>query len=292
MMIRKKIYKLLAGVSPLIQPLFSRRLRVLAYHKVPDKDAFEVQLNYLFCNYNIIGIEQLKAHLFQGQKLPLNPLLITFDDGDFSVFENGLPALQKFKLPCCLFIITSLINTSEGVWIKRVETNEMQRGRSYREAREVVNKMKRISNAERKEKMKQYSSINVRQLSVEELRELSSNNFFIGNHTHTHPMLNTCNQNEIEFEIKEAKKVMEALDYNGYDIFAYPNGNVDYRSCEVIRKEGIKIAFLFDHKINSKNLDPYNLSRIKVDADTEINEFKSKVSGIHPFLFKIKSVLR
>lgn len=289
-MTKKNLYSVLNNISPIFKKVYSRRLRVLAYHSVPDKKAFDAQLKYLSNNYNIINIDKLKAHLFEGQNLPKRPLLITFDDGDFSVYENGLPVLKKYKLDSCLFIITHLINSKESVWIKKVEKGEMNNGKTYADARKEVARLKKIPNSKRIEEMKKFPSVSEKQLSTKELLELSVNKVFIGNHTHTHPMLDKCNKKEIILELENARKTLLSLGFEGYDIFAYPNGNEDEASNKILKEEGIKMAFLFDHKVNSKNINPLSISRIMVDSNTELNEFKTKVSGLHPFLFNLKSL--
>jgi peptidoglycan/xylan/chitin deacetylase (PgdA/CDA1 family) len=255
---------------------------------VPDEKAFEKQVIYLKSHYNIIDIEFLLRHFREKTPLPKNPLLLTFDDGDISVLEKGLSVLKKHHLSSCLFVITGLVNTSQDVWIKRVEAKEMKEGKSYLESREVVKEFKRISNAERVKKMEGYPEVSVPQLTTNNLKEMENYGMFIGNHTHTHPMLDKCTSEEISEELTEAKKVFEALQLSGFNVFAYPNGNADEKTTEILKSFGMELVFLFDHKINEKKLDPLNISRIRVDSDTEMTEFKAKVSGAHPFIFNLR----
>lgn len=285
---RSKAYIALSKLSFFFNRKYSNRLRVLAYHKVPDEKAFEKQVEYLKSHYIIIGIERLLAHFEKKEALPKNALLITFDDGDITVLQKGLPVLEKHNLKSCLFIITGLINTSEDIWIKRVEAKEMEEGKSYAEARQVVKKLKSITNAEREKRMRDYPPIFKQQLSTKELSKMQQQGMYIANHTHTHPMLDNCTKEEITEELKASKKVFQGLALPGFDIFAYPNGNADKRTNSVLKEFQMKLVFLFDHKINNQKLDPLNISRIRVDSDNEMNEFISKVSGVHPFIFNLR----
>ena len=75
------------------------------------------------------------------------------------------------------------------------------------------------------------------------------------------------------------------MEFEHGDIFAYPNGNYDGRVEEVLVENKIAMTFLFDHKINNSNIHPLRISRIKVDSDNDLHEFKVKISGFHPFLY-------
>lgn len=285
---RSAIFSSLNLLHPLFKRINRNRLRVLAYHTIPDQKKFERQLKYLEKEYNIISIDDLLNSLQGRGTLPEHPLLITFDDGDYSVYEKGLPALKKFNVPSCLFIITGLINTTQDVWIKKVEAREMNAGKSYFEARKEVRRLKLLENRERLKEIENCPEVEKRQLSGKEIFELKDAGMFIGNHTHTHPMLDRCTSAEVQKELNESQRVFHDLGLNGFDIFAYPNGNEDPSTKEVLEQNHMKLVFLFDHKINPEKINPLYISRIKVDTDTEIDEFKSKVSGIHPFLFNLK----
>src|SRR5690606_41190681 len=63
----------------------------------------------------------LLSFFHQNKELPENPILITFDDGDIRVYENGFPVLKKMGLPSVLFIITQLIDSKETFWCRRIE---------------------------------------------------------------------------------------------------------------------------------------------------------------------------
>ena len=286
---RNKIYKLLGNFDFLFNTIYDNRLRVLAYHKVPDKKAFEKQVIYLRSHYNIISIPQLIESIEEKKALPKKPLLITFDDGDITVLENGLPVLNKYDINSCLFIITGLVNTSNDTWITRVEQQEMNRGKTYQEARKVVNHFKKIPNKERETNMDDYPEVTKRQLNTGDLKNMQEQGMYIANHTHTHPMLDKCTSEEITRELKASKQVFDDLGLPGYNVFAYPNGNTSESTNRSLKNADIKLIFLFDHKINGTVLDPFNISRIRVDSDTELTEFKSKVSGVHPFIFNLKN---
>jgi len=285
---RNLVYKLLIPFSRIEAASTSSQLRVLAYHDVPNVSKFEQQLIYLKNNYNVIDLETLKLHLKDCEPLPNNSLLITFDDGDISVLENGLSLLYKYNLPSILFIITSLINTKDMFWCRKVEAVFQEAGNSYFNARQKVRELKNMPNVDRMNYLNGLRKVKSRQLSLEDLYELEEGKMLIANHTHTHPMMDMCTDEEIMNELEITYNKFKGWGLDRYSIFAYPNGNWDAKSEELLKNKGIKMAFLFDHKINKLNINPMRISRIRINSDTEINEFKVKVSGLHSKLMKLK----
>ena len=285
---RKFFYLFLSVFHKIFGFWFRHNLRVLAYHTVTSPEKFEEQLMFLESNFSIIDIHQLRDFLFHNKELPKKPLLITFDDGDISVLEKGLPLLQKYELPSVLFVITGLINTSKTVWWRRVEKSYEGNAKSYPEARAMVKRLKELPNQERENYLRNIEFSESRQLTEDQLQFLQSSRMFIGNHTHTHPMLNKCNDSEITEEFQAVKAGFEKWKLPGYSTFAYPNGNWDRRTETLLKENGIEIAFLFDHSLNDKKIHSLRISRIAVDAHLELPEFKVKVSGLHPLLLRLK----
>jgi poly-beta-1,6-N-acetyl-D-glucosamine N-deacetylase len=285
---RKVQYKFLSILSILFKNIYKNRLRVLAYHDVVDAAMFESQIKYLKTNYNIVSIEDVKNNVLKNHALPPFPLLLTFDDGDISVLETGLPILKKYNCPACIFIITDLINSNSDFWFKTVRRKLKDAGLSIEEITIKMNHLKSVPNSERLEEIKKFGTLPKKQLTEADLDFLINNNIFIGNHSHTHPMFNNCEPVEITSEIKNVINFFESINIQGYDVFAYPNGNWDENSESILKQMSINLAFLFDHKINSKSINPYRISRIRANSDMGIHELKTKVSGLHSAFQAIK----
>lgn len=287
-MINNIVYKILTIPAYLYNILYRNRLRVLAYHDIVDKNTFNNHIEFLKTNYNVIDVGILKAHLFKKEPLPKKPLFISFDDGDYTVFENGLPALKSHKCPACLFIITELINTNKDFWFNTARKIEKENGKNSYEVRAIIQDLKSKTNNERKMKMKDYGDGERKQLSLGDLHTLINNKVFIANHSHTHPIFSRCEKEELNYEFKESKKFFQINGMNGYDVFAYPNGSFDNQSEKALKENNIKLAFLFDHKVCAKNINPLRISRIRTNSDMSLDELKVKVSGLHSALQIIK----
>jgi len=266
----------------------NKNLRVIAYHTVPDSRVFRSHLLYLKKYYNVISIFELKQYLFANKPLPAKAVLITFDDGDYSVYQNGVPVLKELNLPSVLFIITGLINTEKTFWCRRVENVLQEKGLTYQESRSKVRELKQMTNIEREQYLKTLPPWKSKQLTGRELFECKKAKMFIANHTHNHPMIDNCSTDEVITELKLAKETFDDLALEGYSIFAYPNGNFTEKAEKILMEHKVKMAFLFDHNVNSKNIHPFRISRIMADTNLELNEFKVRVSGLHKKLINTK----
>ncbi|MDR5590573.1 polysaccharide deacetylase family protein [Christiangramia sp. SM2212] len=263
---------------------FRRKIRVLAYHKVPDIRSFQEQVKYLKSNFNIISLEDLIDAFYHGKKLNPKSLLITFDDGDYSVYENALPILKEENINAVLFIITKLINSNQTFW-----WDELEYYLGENKGNEITWKLKDLPNIERENFLSELRdksekpSLRVKQLKSEELQIMNKSNLQIANHSHTHPMFDKCSVAELEKEMDQSMSFLKDLNLYS-DVFAYPNGNLDLTSEKVLQNQGIKLAFLFDHKL-ANLYNPLRISRIRVDASLPIHEFKAKVSGLHSIIY-------
>ncbi len=286
---RNFYYNLLSVFSGIFRFVYRKNLRVLAFHDVPDRSTFSKQVGYLKSCYNVIDIVTLQESILnRDKKLPNYPLLITFDDGDISILKNGLPVLIDHKVSSCIFIITGYINSRYSSWWEKVEVNEKKNGKPPIAIRKQINLLKIIKNKERLEILDNYPEINQKQLSREDLLYMQQNGIFIANHSHSHPMFDKCTETEIQEEMDSSKVLFDIWNIAGFEVFAYPNGSWNQLSEDLLKKNAIKLAFLFDHKLNPSEISPLRISRIKTNADMSLAELKVKVSGLHSLLSNYK----
>ncbi|MFW5713544.1 MAG: polysaccharide deacetylase family protein [Brevefilum sp.] len=75
---------------------------------VPD---FRSQMEALDeMGFTAISISTFLEVLLNGGELPEKPVVITFDDGHLSVYENAFPIMQEFGLPGVFYIVVNRIN--------------------------------------------------------------------------------------------------------------------------------------------------------------------------------------
>src|SRR5215216_3933093 len=67
----------------------------VVYYVSPD--TFDQQLNLLYqLGYKTISVELLVKVIKEGAELPPKPILLTFDDGSETIYENALPMMQRY----------------------------------------------------------------------------------------------------------------------------------------------------------------------------------------------------
>jgi peptidoglycan/xylan/chitin deacetylase (PgdA/CDA1 family) len=82
-----------------------------AYYVSPE--AFDQQLNLLYqWGYRTISVELLVRAIQEGAELPPKPILLTFDDGSETIYENALPIMHRYKFTGVSYIVYNYIGVS------------------------------------------------------------------------------------------------------------------------------------------------------------------------------------
>jgi len=94
--------------------------RVLLYHRVGDArhpstnvstEAFRGQMEWLRDQgFHVVPTESLERFLLQGKPLPERAVVLHFDDGYRSVFENAVPVLREFGYPFTVYLPTEAVD--------------------------------------------------------------------------------------------------------------------------------------------------------------------------------------
>ena len=81
------------------------------YYVAPD--LFDKQMNLLYqWGYRTISVEMLAKALTEGAELPPKPILLTFDDGSETIYQNALPIMQRYDFTGTAYIVYNYIGTS------------------------------------------------------------------------------------------------------------------------------------------------------------------------------------
>jgi peptidoglycan/xylan/chitin deacetylase (PgdA/CDA1 family) len=180
-----------------------KNIPILLYHAVDDDpielstspEAFRNQMKYFKSECNPVSISELEL-LAQGSKRVERPLMITFDDGLHSIFENAFPVLSELKIPFSIFLATGCI------------------GKTF-----TINGLRKrmLGNAD---------------LQIMLKSELVS----LGSHTNSHTVFVGQKETIMEQEILESNKIISAIAGESPIAFAYPKGKGDPHSSEIIKK--------------------------------------------------------
>lgn len=260
-----------------------QRIAAIGYHGVTSSRAFARQLDALGSIGVFITPDELRAAI-DGESLPENSILLTFDDGERSVLDKGLPVIAEFGIRPILFVCGGLLDGRSPFWWEEAES-------LANDGIETVRRLKRVPDEERREALatlrEQGPAIPGNQLTTEELRALVDAGFEIGNHTWDHPCLDQCDAPEVERQIAEGH---EALVSRGITptAFAYPNGNLDPRAEPALERLGYDLGFLFDHHHTRLTQPRLRLSRLRLDSSASPERARMIVSGIHGGIMRLR----
>jgi poly-beta-1,6-N-acetyl-D-glucosamine N-deacetylase len=245
----------------------------------------------IVCYHSIKNAENFEKHV---RYLKANDVLITFDDGCTSVYDIAFPILKKHNVEAILFVITSLIDTDNPFWWDEIRYYDPENG----EAR--VWEVKKWPDTDRREFLKKLRAesnkplLKQKQLITSQLQEMQENGIVIGNHSHSHPMLDQCSDEGIREELRQSANFFRERRLDGFHYFAYPNGNSNLRTEKILAEQGVRFAFLFDHAINDE-FNPMRISRLSVNDHTSMWKLRFITSGLHsailPFRKKIRRLM-
>jgi len=110
--------------KPILPEKRTTKVPILVYHHIRlmydgsrglrrmtvTADVFGQQMKFLQdSGYHVITFSDLADYFEQGRELPTLPVIITFDDGWVTQYENALPLLSKYHFPATFFVVTDYI---------------------------------------------------------------------------------------------------------------------------------------------------------------------------------------
>lgn len=276
--------------------LARRRLTVLAYHGVDDPGAFDLQLAWLASRTNPISLGDL-LHAANGGPLPECATLVTFDDGERSVLEHGLPLLRRHGVPAVAFVVAGLLDTSEPFWWDEVAYLVAAGGTApaiaTSDPASAVRALKLVPDGVRRESIAALRASapgahpGGAQLTAEEVRRMARDGVAVGNHSLSHPILDRCPDDVLDHEIAASHSILTRILGKEPKAFAYPNGDQDPRVRRTVARHGYEVAFAFDHRVTPwPPADLMAVSRVRVDSTASVDRLATITSGLNPFILR------
>jgi peptidoglycan/xylan/chitin deacetylase (PgdA/CDA1 family) len=258
-----------------------KRLRVLAYHGVPEAETFADQVQHLVDRWHPVSAQTVIDASQGGPALPERSVWLTFDDGLSSTVGAGAEVLARFGIEATAFVNPGAVGRCQ--WWEVVEAVE---------GIEAVRAAKKVDDDERREIVARADerldpdtrrTLEANVASLEDLHRWVEAGHTIGNHTWDHPCLDRCHPDEQLRQVDEGGRALIEAGLMDRRLFAYPNGNWSPLVDDHLRAEGYDLALLFDHHLARLD-DPLAVSRLRVDAAASPARFKSILSGVQPAL--------
>ena len=259
---------------------------------------FESALKFLTKYYNPVRLEDVLANS-DGRGLPPRAVLVTFDDGYASVMEWAAPLCDKFGVPAIFFLNAAFLDNhrlapdSLVCFVANVQGMEtinaavrVVQGTNSPKLNCMAEVFSRffpaISLAERKvflDALVHLGKINERQLAEEarlyltrnQLCELASLGFEIGNHTYTHVRCRSLTAENLTEEVDRNKAELEAISGKQVRSFSVPYGSSADLTFELmghLKLSGHEVAFLSESAANLRGANQFVLDRVSTYADS------------------------
>ena len=256
---------------------------------------FEKQLKLITKYCSPVSLESI----ISDQKLPANPVMLTFDDGYMNNYTYAYPLLKKYKVPATIFVATGFIDQSHFLWTDEIETiitkaeperyrfnwenetmalelsNHADKLRTFFFLTQYAKSLTAFQKNRFIEELRKFlcseydwNSLDPLYLPLtwDQIREMNEDDLIsIGSHTVSHPILAKCTLQQQRTELELSKqRINEEL---GLDCisFAYPNGkftDYNHETIRLLRNLGYKFAVTaVSGYINQDRRDNYQLNR-------------------------------
>ena len=252
------------------------------YFHDPSSRLFESCLKWLQrAGFQFISLDDLSLIIREGKPIPKGAVFLTVDDGWKNNRLNIAQIAEKYKVPVAIFVSTEPVEKGGAYWWSYIK-----KATAANAIRQNVEDLKKLENEERVrivEAIKIQFPIEREALTIEEVKEIASGKMVtIGSHTVTHPILTTCSDERVAFEINTSKQVLESWLSKPVQYFAYPNGNFTDREISLLKKADYKLAFTTQtHYLTTKNINEYySIPRFEVFENASFAENICRMSGV------------
>ncbi len=204
--------------------------------------------------YRTLSLIDAANCLRKKEAFPARSMVITFDDGYRSVYEEAFPVLQRYGMSATVFLTVGKRNN-----VNLVRDLPSLEGRSM--------------------------------LSWRSVQEMQSYGIVFGAHTMTHPDLTHLPMDEIKEEILESKEIIENALGTTVSTFAYPYGRYNDLVREVV-KENFTCACSDRLGLTKMDSDLYTLERVDSYYLRTDRLFSLTLTRLFPWYIRARSFPR
>ena len=213
------------------------RIPIIMYHQISENKSIwgdyviplsvlEEDFQYMKNNnINPISFDQLMRYTEKGEKLPQNPIILTFDDGERSFITKVLPLLEKYKYPANMNIVGSLVE----LYTQNGDTDD------------------------------RYAYLNekdVKELAKNKLVSLGCHSYNLHSLSGRRGMGKIYGESEEDYkkliyeDIRKFNSYFEGITGENTEIIAYPYGIKNETLKAIVREKGFKITLTCREEIN------------------------------------------
>jgi len=260
---------------------------------------FEDALHFLIRHYTPVSLQEVLEDS-EGRRLPPRPVLVTFDDAYASVSEFAAPLCSKLGVPAVFFVNGACLDNQRlaldnlvcyvanvcglGTINAAARVASGTRDIELLSLAQVFSRLlPAISPSAReifRSALVQLAGIKERELAAEmglyltsqQLHDLATFNFEIGNHTYTHANCRSLSAGDFAEEIDRNKAVLEAVSGKKVRSFSVPYGSSADLTTDLVahlRRSGYEAVFLSESRINPPCSDRFRLDRVSIKTGSD-----------------------
>ncbi len=229
--------------------MFWNGIPVLAYHKISNRIGWGItnvpirffynQMRYLYEN----GYQTITASEIYQTGDTSKKIVISFDDGDVSIFENAFPIMKEFGFVGTVFIITDFVG-KPGTW----DANPF--------------------------------GIYSYQMSWQQITTLHENGWEIGSHTTKHIDLTSLSNKKLIADLKNSRFKLENTLQTEITSISYPFNRFNERVLEKALHAGYEQGFIMgSSNIPAEKIKKMAIARLGIYLTGSLNSFKRKIKG-------------
>jgi peptidoglycan/xylan/chitin deacetylase (PgdA/CDA1 family) len=241
----------------------ANRLPILTFHALDDRPSAISFSPGLFqrgmallreTGYRTLSLEQAANLLRRGAPFPDLSVVITFDDGYRTVYDEAFPILKQHDMLATVFLAVG-----ENRAMKPADQLPSLSGRSMLDWRQI--------------------------------REMHGCGIGFGAHTLSHPDMTRLAPDRMEAEARDSKAIIEDTLGAAVTCFAYPYGRYDEQSRNVVRQH---FACACSDRLGfcTAGSDPYAIERIDAYYLRSERMFALMSTGWFPWYIRARSIPR
>jgi peptidoglycan/xylan/chitin deacetylase (PgdA/CDA1 family) len=271
---------------------------------------FEKCINYITKKYQVVLVEDyfLRKENYSKKK---DFACITFDDGFKDNIEYAAPILKKYNCPASFYIGTNLVDKDIPTWTHlydhlfyKTKKKSLALHSSYltNEYNQTINlPSDRARNKFRKQLFPELKKMPHRELqnilaqisgqfndvsppknymmNWDEVNQLKNDNFVIGSHTKTHPLLSTIDDDFLLKELKDsADRIREMTGVQPVSL-SYPIGDYSIKVKQATQGAGYKIGLAVNQQFYNNENDLFEIPRVDLYVDAGWFKTRLRING-------------
>lgn len=291
------------------------------YSELPQRD-FEAQMRFLRKRYRVVSLEEVCDGLRNGVSAEPG-VAVTFDDGYEGVFTEAFPVLSEYRIPATVFLTVDSIETGRVAWYDRVFLIlqvlppgkldlHLDASRSFQlsskqtrlaAATEIVTVLRSLPDWRRKEYCADLEKrvtlderdVTGRMLNWSQVQTMQQAGIAFGSHTVTHPVVGRLPPPEMERELADSKRFLEAKLGCPVLDFAFPFGKFDECALElssaILSRCGYRSAATTIPGVNTAAVSRFALQRVAIGEERNLAMFAFRLSQLFLFMRRDSSPL-